>query len=61
MNTTGLTRRLVTIIIGCALFGVIMGFRLEVKTFWSKVAVSAVAGAVLGMTLYLAHRQVHEH
>lgn len=46
--------RVVVVIVGSALFGVLMGFRSQVQPRWAKNSVAGAAGAVMGLTLVFA-------
>jgi ABC-type multidrug transport system permease subunit len=43
--------RIILFIIGCAIFGVLMGIRAEVPAVWERIAIAAVAGAFLGLAI----------
>jgi hypothetical protein len=51
-----LGRRVLIVIVGSALFGVVMGLRAQVQPRWAKNSVAGVAGGIMGLTITLARR-----
>ncbi len=49
--------RVLVVIVGSALFGVVMGFRSQVQPAWAKISVAGAAGAIMGLTLAFVSRR----
>jgi hypothetical protein len=49
--------RVVVIVVGAGLFGLIMGFRSQVQPHWAKIAVAGIGGCVMGLTIAFAWRR----
>ena len=48
--------RVIVVIFGSVLFGVVMGLRSQVQSRWAKNSVAGVAGAIMGLTITAARR-----
>jgi len=49
-------KRLILIITGVVIFGILMGLKDSIPNIWARAAIAAVAGAVFSVMLIIAFR-----